>query len=311
MSEGKLAILVASRDSSGRIVSSTYTEVGLPVVVSTLVGATIDSQLLNRASTLEIDESDVQTGRITHHKLERWTNMSGEDEEAASKSIQSIDKQCKRLGPLVKEIKIPFAMQLEESLPKVLTMRRGIDRLLSLVGAIAFVKWALGMRPDVELKGQGNQSVCIVALPEDLSDLYCLGEAFQDSLTYFLARAKRVYDIVHMNGGGSTEDVARVLELSQSRAREYLNHLVKLGYATRTKEKGTYRYKAEPHDTNPIKLQATYTETDLKHWFQQQFPNGNAELHIPQEAKTGFQSPPPVVVGRGFESGLGAAERTG
>jgi hypothetical protein len=311
MSGGKLRVLVACRDSSGKIVSSTYAEIGLPVVVSTFVEAA-DSQLLNRASTLKIDESDAQTGRITRHKLESWTNIGRDDKEAAVKWIQFIDEQCRRRGSLVKEIKMPFALQLEEDLPKVLSMRRGLDRLLTLIGAIAFVKWALGMRPYVELKGQIDQSICIVALPEDLSDaLYCLGDAFQDSLTYFLARAKQVYDTLQKNGGGTSEEVGRVLDLSPNRAREYLNHLVKLDFATRTKEKGTYKYETKPHDINPIKLQATYTETDLQHWFLERFPNGSAQLHNPPEAKTGFEFHPPVEVDKGFESGLGAAERTG
>jgi hypothetical protein len=260
---------------------------------------------------LKIDESNAQTGRIIRQKLESWTNISGEDGEAAVKWIQFIDKQCKRLGPLVKEIKMPFALQLEKDLPKDLSMRRGLDRLLSLVGAIAFVKWALGMRPYVKLKDRVDQSVYIIALPEDLSDaLYCLGEALSDS--NFLARAKRAYDILQTNGGGTSKEVAQVLELSQNRAREYLNDLVQLGYATKTKEKGTYRYEAKPHATNPVNLQATFTETELQHWTDQRFPNGNAELHIPEAAKTGFESrTPPVEVGKGFESDLGAVERTG
>jgi len=313
MSGGKLRVLVACTDSSGNIASSAYAEIGLPVVVSTFVEAA-DSQLLNRASTLKIDESDAQTRRITRHKLEAWTNIGRDDKEAAVKWIQFIDKQCKRKGPLVKEIKMPFALQLEEDLPKVLSIRRGLDRLLTLVGAIAFVKWALGMRPEVKLKGQVDQSVCIVALPEDLSDaLYCLGEAFSDSLTHFLAQAKQAYDILQTNGGGTCTDVAKVLDCHPNTARGYLNRLVKLGYATSIKRKGgEYWYEAKPHDSNPVKLQATYTETDLQHWFHQRFPNGNADLHIPPEAKTGFESrTPPVEVGKGFESDLGAAERTG
>jgi predicted transcriptional regulator len=306
MTGGKLTILVGDRDNS-----RVYKAAGLPVVVSTLVGAMIDSQLLNRASTLEIDESNLQTERIMRHKLECWTNVHGEDEKSALEQIKRIDDQCKVLGSIVREIKIPFAMQLEEGLPKVLSMRRGTDRFTSLVAAAAFLKAAMGLRPLVKLNGEEGRSIYVVALPEDLSDaLYCLGDGFTDSLTYFLTRAKQIHEILQKNGGETSEDVSRELGLSQNRAREYLNHLVKLGYATKTKNKGTCTYKYEAHHTHPqIKLQATFTETDLKQWFQQQFPNNNAKLY-PPEAKTGFESQPPVQVCMGFESDLGTAERT-
>jgi hypothetical protein len=314
MTGGKLTILVADRDRSRE---SVFEQDGVAVVVSTLVGAMIDPQILNRASTLEIDESEAQTARIVHHKLEHWTNIHGErEEEPALEQIRRIDNQCKLLGPRVKEIKIPFALQLEQGLPKVLSMRRGADRFTSLVGADAFVKAAMGLRPLVIQKEQVGRNIYVIALPEDFQDaMYCLGEGFADSLTYFLARARQVDEALEKNGGGSSADVARVLGLSQNRAREYLNYLVKLDYATKTMTKGTYRYEAKPHDIHPQIQpqiqQVTYSESDLKHWFKQQFPNNDADLNIPKEAKTGFESPRPVRGCVGFESDLNTAEQTG
>ena len=298
MTEGELTILCADRDSSGRIVSKTHHVKGEPVVVSTLVGAVIDTQLLNRVSTLEIDESEQQTERITHHKLEQWSNIGREQEELLQETIQQIDAKCCELGHHVKAVKIPFASQLEKGLPKILSMRRGTDRILSLVSAIAFVKAALGTRPQAKLKDSTyNRGTYIIALPEDLTDaLYCLGEAFSDSLTYFFGRSKQIYEELCKDTCASSRDIARVLKISQNRAREYLNSLVDLGYATKTKDKGVYRYEAKPHDSSTLTLQATYTEPELHQWYQQQFPNNDAELIIPEEAKTGFESPRPVQV---------------
>jgi predicted transcriptional regulator len=307
MTEGSLTILVAERDSSGRIVSHTHQVNGEPVVVSTLVGAVIDSQLLNRVSTLEIDESAQQTERITRHKLEQWSNIDREQEESLQKTIQQIDDKCWELGQHVKEVKIPFASRLEQGLPKILSMRRGTDRILSLVSAIAFVKAALGMRPQAKLKDSTHKrGTYIIALPEDLTDaIYCLGEAFADSLTYFFGRSKQIYEELCKNTCASSRDVARVLKISQNRAREYLNSLVDLGYATKTKDKGIYQYEAKPHDSSTLKLQATYTEPELQQWYQQQFPNNDdVELIIPEEAKTGFESPRPVQVCLDSESNL-------
>jgi predicted transcriptional regulator len=298
MTEGSLTILVADRDSSGRIVSRIHTVKGEPVVVSTLVGAVIDTQLLNRVSTLEIDESEQQTERITRYKLEQWSNVHKAQEDLLLRAIQQIDDKCWQLGQHVKEVNIPFATQLEKGLPKILSMRRGTDRILSLVAAIAFVKGALGMRPQVKLKGSDyTRGTYVIALPEDLTDaLYCLGEAFSDSLTYFFGRSKQIYEELCKNSCASSRDIARVLKLSQNRAREYLNSLVELGYATKTKDKGVYRYEAKPHDNSTLKLEASYTELELQQWFQQQFTNNDAELVTPEESKTGFESPRPVQV---------------
>ena len=297
MTEGSLTILVADRDSSGRMVSHTHQVKGEPVVVSTLVGAVIDAQLLNRVSTLEIDESEEQTARITHHKLELWAKVQRK-QSIAPNPMQLIDAKCWALGKHVAEINIPFAPQLEQGMPKILSMRRGTDRILSLVAAIAFVKAALGMRPQASVKdSKFERGVYVIALPEDLSDaLYCLGEAFSDSLTYFFGRSKQIYDELCKNNPASSRDIALVLKISQNRAREYLNSLVDLGYATKTKDKGVYRYEPKLHDSSSLKLQATYTESELRQWFGQQFPKADAELVIPQEARTGFESPQTVEV---------------
>jgi hypothetical protein len=291
MTGGKLRILSARSDSTGKLVDTPYDQLpGEPVVVSTAVGMVVDPQLGNRFSSLEIDESEEQTARIVRSKLEYWANVHVDDGESACAQIRLIDAKCKLLGRRVKEVKIPFAMQLEESLPKDLSMRRGTDRLTSLIGADAFMNAALDLRPRVELKEKVGRYVYVIALPEDLNDaLYILGESFPDSLTGFLEKAREVYEALQKNGGGSSIDIAKVLPLSPNRTREYLNHLVEHGYATKTHNKGTYRYEAKPHNAPKLQLRASFTESDLKHWFETQFPDNNADLILPDD-KTGFES---------------------
>jgi len=290
MTEGKLRVIRSERDSSGRFVSTECELPGEPVLVSTAVG-TVDLQIRNRASSLGIDESKEQTTRIIHSKLEHWANVHVDDGESACAQIRLIDAKCKLLGQSVKEVKIPFAMQLEQGLPKALSMRRGTDRLTSLIGATAFMKAALDLRPLVKLKTRVGRYVYVIALPEDLSDaMYILGESFVDSLTNSLEKARRVYEALQENGGGTSISIAKVLGLSQNSTREHLNDLVAQGYANITDKKIPYRYEAKPHDAPKLKLQASFTETDLKNWFDTQFPNNNADLITPPEAKTGFES---------------------
>jgi len=314
MSEGSLTILTADRDSSGRIVSHVHRVKGVPVVFSTAVGAVIDPQLMSRLSNLEIDESTEQTERIIHYKLERWTNIRKGQEDSFERTLRLIDEKCLELGQRLKEINIPFGAQLEQGLPKVLAMRRRLDQIVSLVTATAFVKAALGLRPLIkELEpGPNGKDLHVIALPEDLTDaLYCLGDAFSDSMTYFFKRQKQIDEELCKNPYSSAKDIAQALRMSQNRAREYLNSLVDQGCATKTKDKGIYRYDPKPHDTATIKLQATYTEEQLLQWFKQQYPDNNAELTIPEGAKPGFKSPQLVQVPLGTELTLVTVQQNG
>jgi hypothetical protein len=285
MSEGELSLLYAERDETGRIVSKTHHIEGMPVVVSTLVGAYIDAQLLNRVSTPEIDDSDQQTGSIIKRKLTTWATVTKESPESILKQLQWLDKRCSELGKRVLDVKIPFAIQLEEKLPKVLAMRRGLDRIASLVACVAFVKAAVGLRAFVELERTEGPNVYVIAMPEDLTDaLFCLGSALAESVTLFFGKAKKIYEHLCANAlaNNSTRQVARSVGLSQNRAREYLNLLVDLGYATIQKEKQTFFYEAIAKDPNlTLNLDASFTTEDLQDWFDKEFVQTEAKLVHP------------------------------
>jgi hypothetical protein len=284
MTERELSLLYAERDETGRIVSKTHRLEGMPVVISTLVGAYIDAQLLNRVSTPEIDDSDQQTGLIIKHKLDSWATVNRESPESILKQLRSLDAKCRELGKRVVDVKIPFAAQLEEKIPKVLAMRRGLDRIASLVACIAFLKAAVGLRAIVELEKDGP-NVYVVAMPEDLSDaLFCLGSALAESVTLFFGKAKKIYEHLCANAlaNNSTREVARAIGLSQNRAREYLNLLVDLGYATVIKEKQRFFYEAIAKDVKlNLNLDATFTGDELEDWFERQFDQTEAELIHP------------------------------
>jgi predicted transcriptional regulator len=296
MTEGELTLLYAERDERGRIVSKTHRIEGVPVVISTLAGAVIDTQLLNRVSAPEMDESETQTGLIIKDKLESWSTVQREPPESILEQLQYIDAKCRKLGKQVIDVKIPFALQLEEKLPKVLAMRRGLDRIASLVAAVAFVKAALGLRPVIQLSKPDNPNLFVIAMPEDLQDaLFCLGSALAESITFFFGKAKKIYDYLcgSVLANNTTREVARQIGLSQNRAREYLNMLVDLGYATKTKEKQTYQYEAIAKDRNlTLNLAALFSDEELRHWYETQFDQGQAKLLLPPVVIVGSSSEP-------------------
>jgi len=292
MTEGELSILVAERDEdSKRFVSRVHRLKGMPVFITTLTGAEIDPQLLSRVSTIEIDQSESQTKRIVEKKLEQWSTVAKEPEYKILGPISSIDEKCRQLGPYVEAVKIPFAEKLKNDIPPLLSMRRWIDRILSLTANVAFLKATLDLRPLAELKrSPGTRGIHILALPEDLEDAkYCLGENLLESISYFYGRAKEVYDYLLSCGGeASVKDVAHAIKLGYNRAGEYLRSLLNLGYATRSGRRGDYQYTAIPRESYSMVLKAQLTRKDLEEWFNHTYPADSAKLVVPPGADTGF-----------------------
>jgi predicted transcriptional regulator len=285
LSEGELGIRYSERDNSGHFVSVEHRVRGMPVFITTMVGAQIDSQLLNRLTTLEIDESSEQTKRIIDHKLKDWSSVKMAGENMLGE-VESIDEKCRELGRRIVDIKIPYAPQLSNGFPLTVSMRRRIDQLLSLVDEIAFYKAALGLRPLAKIRETSEvRNTYVIALPEDLQDaLICIGDT--ESFNYGFQRAQEIHRYLCSHDWSTAKDVGKALGLSQNRAREYLNQLVDSGYATKTKEKNTFYYEPVPRDRPRLELNATFTESDLKAWFSENFPDGVAELLVPEEPET-------------------------
>ena len=283
MSEGELAILSAERDpKTGKMVSTTTRLKGMPVVMSTLTGATVETQFLSRVSTLAVDESGEQTKRIVEKKLERWAEVDRQEPSMTAGPITWVDSKCRELGPHVVEVKAPFAQKLAKGIPSVGSMRRGLDKIASLVDAIAFVKASVGLR-DMVQRGV-LQEYYIVAQTQDLEDaVFVLGaEQLIESASYFFGKSKTIYKHLLSSGSKTARDVSVALRLSQNRAREYLNTLVELGHATRDKVSGTFYYEAIEGSEPQLKLEASFTEEELEEWFDQNFPEGAAKMLRPE-----------------------------
>lgn len=280
MSEGELLILLSERED-GKWVSKEHHVSGMPVMISTIVGARIDGQLLSRSSNLEIDESDQHTKEIEAAVLEDAASVCRLDESRILGPLLEIDRVCREFGQYVQDIKLPFAQQLFESLPGSLAMRRGLPRLLNLIRGFAFIKTAVGLREFVEIQNEGAKQVYVIAMPEDLDDaLFCLGKRLQESIMSFFGRSRNVYDYLlsHPTSDAKAVGLGVVPRLSQNRAREYLNALVDQGHATRTKTGATYNYEAIPDSTPQITLEANFSHEEIAIWLGSNFKQGEARL---------------------------------
>ena len=171
-------------------------------------------------------------------------------------------------------------------------MRRGLPKLANLVNVICFLKSALGLRPVVRVKlAEGVFESYLICDPEDLADaVYILGEEdLIESVGYFFARTREVYNFLLSNDGATSKDVAVGLKLSQNRSSEYLRSLKDFGHATRIKVGSEFHYSPVQDSLPELKLgpefikqlRAEYTPEVLRGWFQENFPGENARLLLP------------------------------
>jgi len=288
MSEGELAILSVEDDPQTKRKVSKETRVkGMPVVASTLTGGQVEAQFLSRVSTLRVDESKEQTGRITEKKLESWSKRQNGDPSLIAGPLTWIDRKCRELGPYVKEIKAPWASKLKAgvNIPNVPSMRRGLGKIANLVNAIAFVKAALNLRSAVVHEiTKGVREFYIIAEPEDMADaVFILGsDQLLESVSYFFGKSKGIYDVLPSEGEGWTSrKVATELGISQNRAREYLNSLVDLNHATKDKVRGQFYYVKVLDSEPAINLSVSMDEVELQAWYKDNFPEPEAKLIDP------------------------------
>jgi hypothetical protein len=284
MSEGKLSLISAERDEkSGKVVSKQQTIEGMPVVTSTTIGSSVEGQYASRTSTQRIDESEAQTVRISKRKLTTWATVDHDDPEQLIGRLAWLDGKCRELGKSVRAIKAPWALSLEEKLPKVLAMRRGLDKILNLMGAICFIKSSVGLRPIVKEKiATGIEEAYLIATPEDLDDaIWILGKEIADSISFFLGRSREVFNWLKENPASTSKDASIGLHMSQTRAGEYLKSLTDFEHATREKVGSTYHYTATVDSEPTLELSASYDLTQLPKWVKDNFSMDHAQLLLP------------------------------
>ena len=285
MTEGALRVLSSERSESGKWVSSEHLVPGEPVLMSTCVPTqNLDRQLLNRTNPLTVDESDQQTRKILESKLLHSSKVIKRDESELNHLVEVIDEACKKLGPAVVDVKIPFAVSFLEKLPIAPQMRRAVDHLTNLISSIAFLKTAVGLRGYVQLKPSNPWQVYVVATPEDVTDaLFCVGRNLADSVGYFVARSREVLSYIIEHPSEDPRQVARGLTppMSQNRSRELLNWLVEWGYATKERQGASFHYEATGRDLPQIDLKPSFSESDLESWIAQNFDVNEGEVIQP------------------------------
>lgn len=136
MSEGKLNVLVAEKNESGRIETREHVVEGPAAFVTTTTRARLHDENETRQIELTLDESPEQTARIT--KL--IAHLAEHPPTAADEQAAALRRSTWRaaLGMLeLREVRVPQAPQLERSFPKDrIRARRDFSKLIGLIQAV-------------------------------------------------------------------------------------------------------------------------------------------------------------------------------
>jgi len=300
LSEGKLKIGLSERDTDGKWKPKELEIRGIPVFISTTTNPNIDSETLNRMILMQIDETEIQTEKITTFTLNKYSrpriNDSWQDE---LKELKKLVTFYQELGKETTEILIPFAKKLEGKFPKELEIRRDLNKILNLTKAIAFCHCANRKRiRDNEGQTQildqfaTTEKVYRYSLIAELDDFKEALEIGKDIFSQTLNKLNKstmeiithARDLDKEGLGFTSSDMAAATGLSQNRAREKINQGLEAGFFTREGNKPiTYKLTKKKLEVLSVD-NVEFGNLDFDLWFAESYSkyNGRFEIVFPK-----------------------------
>ena len=299
LSEGKTKMGLVDRDEDGKWSTKELEVNGIPVYISTTTNPNIDSETLNRMILMQIDETEIQTEKITSFTLNKYSSPRVNDTwQNELKELRKLVTYYQELGKETTEILIPFAKKLEGKFPKNTEIRRDLKFILNLTKAIAFCHSANRKRVrdnngesqilDQFAKTEKVYRYSLIAELDDFKEALEIGkDIFSQTLNKLNKSTMEIItharDLDKEGLGFTSSDMARVSGLSQNRAREKINQGLEAGFFTREGNKPiTYKLtkkKLEVLSIDGIK----FTDLEFKKWFTESYSkyNGRFEISFP------------------------------
>jgi predicted transcriptional regulator len=286
ISEGKLKLLTTDRDEKGRLITNVLETKGSPTFVTTCTEAEVDTELLNRIFILSMDESVQQTRNILKFEARLYRELGVENGLEPDEKFVDLPAYIQ----FVTHVLIPYIDVLAEKFPipkgKELSAnpRRDFKKLIFLIGVIT---WLHQMQRWIVQRGPFVFAVSSVA---DFYMAWRLCEdTLRDTILKLTERHKWVLNCFQEKGDVLTvRDVAVQTGLSENRARELLNSLVRKGYLLKDKTEKVHKYVLR----EKIELDSTieefvtslkrFEENKLREWLEQE----NYKILLTRESDT-------------------------
>jgi len=274
ISEGKLKLLTTDKDEKGRLTTNVLETVGSPTFITTCTEAEVDTELLNRIFILSMNESVEQTRNILKFEAKLYRELGVENGLEPEEKFVDLPAHLQ----FISNVLIPYIDVLAEKFPipkgKELSAnpRRDFKKLIFLIGVITWLhqmqRWIVQRGPFLFAVANVNDFYMAWRLCED---------TLRDTILKLTERHKWVLNCFENKGDILTvRDVAVQTGLSENRARELLNSLVRKGYLLKDKSEKTHRYilreKIELDSTIEefVASLKSFEENKLKDWLERE-----------------------------------------
>ena len=300
ISEGRFSVGLVDKNEKGKNEPKKLEVLGRPVFITTSTNYNIDPETLNRTFLMQVDESEVQTKKITSYLLKKYGSLNINDNwETSLEQLKRYSKSYKEFAHQIRDIAIPFWESLDQIIPTSnLTIRRDLPKILNLACILAFihfpnrVKIANNEGEHFIQDSFGNSELkytyTLIVEPCDFKEALKIGsQTIKQTLNKLNQSSMDIYDKIKQlclenEGEVSIKEIANVTGYSINRARELTNPLVASGHVTR--EKSTTReYLYSPTEKkfeNITTKDIIYTDEDLKEWIKNELGDNSAKFTV-------------------------------
>lgn len=298
LTEGELTFGLAEKGEKGN--SHTPKEFivkGFPIIFTTVTDQNIDPETENRFLTVELDESEEQTKRITRYQLDRFSGLS--DVYWNMSKIEHGYTELKKASAWIHQIVIPFADEMESLIPSNLNIRRDLPKLLALTCVIAFInyrdrdKFMIGKSEHLLTSMFGNteeihKAILIADVEDFMEAIDIAGNSLKKALNKINQKTELIYQMTKEifnqkgldNTGVTLKDLVTSLDVPESTIRFHLKVLQENGYLLTDEVSKEHRYHPQNKAFSTIKSSIVFPEEKYQKWIEQYLDLHNGTYFI-------------------------------
>lgn len=300
LSEGKLKVGLVDKNDKGKNEPKTHEVIGIPVFISTSTNYNIDPETQNRTFLMQVDESEVQTKKITSYVLQKYGSLKLNDKWILNlEELKRYAKSYKEFAHQVRDIAIPFWKKLDEIIPTTsLTIRRDLEKILNLACMLAFIHFPNRVKiannegehfiQDSFGNSEKKYTYTLIVEPCDFKEALKIGsQTIKQTLNKLNQSSMDVYErLVKLSneheGSISIKEIAKDTGYSTNRAREYLNQLLNSGHAIRERS-STREFLYSPTEKrfeNITTKDIVFSDEELKQWINSELGENSSKFTV-------------------------------
>jgi len=273
-------------------VPTNYRTKAMPVVISTSTNQ-LNGEDARRFFTISTDESEEQTLRIIKHNLKKDQSPIFQQEiEQSIQYLKILAEFYEKISENITNIIIPFALKMENILPKHLRMRTNVTRLLQLIKLFAFLH--IMNRECIIVKKDDITQYSLLAKPEDLKHAISIASRIFDKEDIISDGSLKLLHVIKKKMNEKFIESEHIIDtsptikeckeetgLGRGTFYNYLNPLIEHGFVENKKIKNSRENKLKLtgeginkilHDHKELNIE--FSDEELSEWKNIEFTNG-------------------------------------